>query len=82
MSRHPRVALSMMSALAIHVRPNQIDQPYSQQVSGKQSDLQLQKLSEPRKPVISVLDICQISVLEIDFLRLLPDVMVCLGACV
>ena len=34
-----------------HVRPNQMGQPCSQQVSSKQSDLQLQKLPEPGKTV-------------------------------
>ncbi len=58
MSRHLQLALSTRSALAIHVHPKQMGQPYSQQVSGKQSDLQLQKLSEPEKPIgtISALD--------------------------
>ncbi len=51
MSRHLQLALSTRAALAIHVHPNQKGQPCSQQVSGKQSDLQLQKLSKPRKPV-------------------------------
>ena len=70
----------MMSALAIHIHPNQVGQAYSYiaiKVSCKQSDLQLQRLSEPRKPVTTV-------VLKNDrqTLRLLPDVVVCLGACV
>ena len=62
MSRHLQLALSTRSALAIHVHPNQMGQPCSQQVSGNQSDLQLQKLSrpEPRKPIdtTSVLETC------------------------
>ena len=41
----------MMAAPAIHVRPNRKGQPYIQQASGKQPNPQLQKLSEPRKPV-------------------------------